>query len=84
MERFQDKPYAKFVEDTIPRMFEVDPRAISMQMRDNYGQTFTCYWNCDCDDLAIIQDALREDHLMEFFRNNREELSSILNGEEEE
>ena len=66
------------------KMFDIDPTAIAMEMRDADGQTYTCYWNCSRDDRTIMIDAMRDDGLLEFFRVNRHELLDILNGEEDD
>lgn len=78
------KPYAHWVEDMVQELFNIDPDAISLQMRDADGQTYTCYWNCSRDDRTIMMDAMRDDGLLEFVRMNRDELLEILNGEEDD
>ena len=65
-------------------LFDIDPTAIAMQMRDAEGQTYTCYWNCSTDDRACMADAMHDDGMFEFFRNNKEALREILDEEEED
>ena len=65
-------------------MFEIDPVSIALQMRDNTGQTYTSYWQCSRDDLAIMADAIAEDKIISLLRDSRDTLREILDGEEEE
>lgn len=65
-------------------MFDIDPVCIAMQIRDATGQSYTSYWNCSQDDRAILEDALRQDGLFEWVRNNRDSIIEILNREEDE
>jgi hypothetical protein len=55
-----------------------------MQMIDSNGQAFTCYWNVNQNDRAVMLDSMREDGILDFLRNNREMVNAILNGEEED
>ena len=65
-------------------MFEIDPVSIALQMRDNTGQTYTSYWQCSRDDLAIMADAIAEDKIISLLRDSREALMEIIDGEEGE
>lgn len=65
-------------------MFEIDPVSIALQMRDNTGQTYTSYWQCNRDDLAIMADAIAEDKIISLLRDSRDALLDIIDGEEEE
>jgi hypothetical protein len=51
-------------------------------MIDANGQAFTCYWNVNQNDRAVMLDSMREDGILDFLRNNREMVNAILNGEE--
>lgn len=53
-------------------------------MRNKNGQVLTAYWNCSQDDRCIMMDAVRDDALMDWARNNRDVLAEILNGGDEE
>lgn len=77
-------PYAKWLEQTIQELFDICPVCIAMQMIDANGQPFTCYWDVTPNDRAIMIDAMREDAILDFLRNNRGTVNSILNGEEDE
>lgn len=79
---YTTKPYAQWVEDTMREMFDIDPVAIAMEMRDSAGQVFTCYWNCDRNDMACMIDSLKDDSIIEFLRTNRDVVNEILNGED--
>lgn len=84
MDDLATKPYAQWLEDTVKELFDIDPVAISMQMRKADGSTYTCYWNVDPDDRAIMLDAMREDGYIEFIRNNKDEIKAIFEEDEEE
>ena len=84
MDELTTKPYAQWLEDTLKEVFDIDPVAISMQMRDADGTTYTCYWNVSSDDRAIMIDAMREDGYKDFIRNNKEEIRAIMDEDEEE
>ena len=65
-------------------MFEIDPASIALQMRDESGQTYTSYWQCSRDDLAIMADAIAEDKIISLLRDSRDTLREILEGEEDD
>ena len=79
---YTEKPYAQWVEATLKNMFEVDPVSIALQMRDASGQTYTCYYMCSRDDLAIMTDAVRDDQIVSLLRDCKEIISEILSGED--
>ena len=78
------KPYAHWVEDMVQELFNIDPDAISMQMRDADGQTYTCYWECSRDDRACMIGAMQDDDLLDFLAVNKDVVAEILNGEEDD
>ena len=63
-------------------LFDICPVCIAMQMIDANGQAFTCYWNVNQNDRAVMLDSMREDGLLDTIRNNRELINAILNGED--
>ncbi len=65
-------------------MFDIDPVAVAMQMRDADGKTYTCYWNCSRDDRSCMVGAMEDDDLVEFFRAYKDDIAAILNGEEDD
>lgn len=65
-------------------MFDIDPVAIAMEMRDAKGQTYTCYWECSRDDRACMIGAMQDDDLLDFFAVNKDVVAEILNGEEDD
>ena len=65
-------------------MFEIDPVSVALQMRDVSGQTYTSYWQCSRDDLAIMADAIAEDKIISLLRDSRDALLEIIDGEEGE
>lgn len=84
MDDLATKPYAQWLEDTVKELFDIDPVAISMQMRKADGSTYTCYWDVTPDDRAIMLDAMREDGYIDFIRNNKDEIKAIFEEDEEE
>ena len=65
-------------------MFDIDPVAIAMEMRDSAGQSYTCYWNCSRDDRACMIGAMQDDDLLDFIAVNKDVIADIMNGEEED
>jgi len=63
-------------------MFDIDPTAIALEMRDAKGQTYTCYWDCSRDDRACMIGAMQDDDMLEFLTVNKDAIAEILNGEE--
>ena len=57
-----------------------------LQMRDAEGKSYTCYWQVDADDRAVMLDAIQQDEWFDFIRNNRDLIAEILmeDGDEEE
>lgn len=83
-DEFSSKPYAQWLEDTVREMVDIDPVCVSMQMIDAEGKVYTCYWNCDRNDRAIMLDAMKDDDLIDLIRNNRELILDILNEEDDD
>lgn len=77
------KPYATWLESVVRDLVDIDPVSISMQMRDAEGKVYTCYYNCSHDDRAVMEDALRQDGLFEWVRDNKEAIVEILNEEDD-
>lgn len=77
-------PYAAWLEQAVQELFDIRPVCIAMQMIDANRQPFTCYWNVNPNDRAIMIDVMREDGIFDFLRNNRDMVNAILNGEEED
>ena len=81
---YTTKPYAHWVEDVMREMFDIDPTAIALEMRDAKGQTYTCYWDCSRDDRACMIGAMQDDDLLDFIAVNKDVVAEILNGEEDD
>ena len=81
---FSTRPYAQWLEDTIRELVSIDPLCIAMQMRDEEGKTYTCYWNCNRNDRAVMVDAIHDDDLLDLIRNNKELILDILNEEDDD
>lgn len=65
-------------------MFDIDPVAIALEMRDTNGQTYTCYWEVSRDDRACMIGAMQDDDLLDFLAVNKDVVAEILNGEEDD
>jgi hypothetical protein len=72
------------MEETVQHLFDIDPVAIAMQMRDAAGQTYTCYWEVSRDDRACMIGAMQDDDLLDFLTVNKDVVAEILNGEEDD
>ena len=84
MADISEMPYAAWLEQTVQELFDICPVCIAMQTIDANGQAFTCYWNVNQNDRAVMLDSMREDGILDFLRNNRDMVNAILNGEEED
>ncbi len=65
-------------------MYEIEPACIALEMRDATGRVFTAYWQMDDYDRACIVNAIQDDGMLMFFRNNRDAILDILNEGDEE
>ena len=75
---FGSVPYTAWLEEQVRTLYSLKIVAISMQMRDADGKTYTCYWNVSADDRAIMMDALKHDELWDFIQENREMILEML------
>ena len=82
MGQIADAPFTPWLENVVKELFDIHPTAIAMQMRDEGGKCYTCYWDVSADDRAIMIDAMKDDDRMDWLRCNRELILEILNGEE--
>lgn len=84
--KFSEFPFSIWLESVIREMYEINPSAIMLQMRDAEGKSYTCYWQVDADDRAVMLDAIQQDEWFDFIRNNRDLIAEILmeTGDEEE
>ena len=53
-------------------------------MIDSEGKVYTCYWNVSEDDRAIMSDALHNDAMFAFIRDNKEEILEILHADDDD
>lgn len=65
-------------------MFDIDPTAIALEMADGDGKIYTCYWNVNQNDRACMIDAMHGDSFLDFIAVNKDVISDILNGEEDD
>lgn len=82
MPDYSEKPYAQWIESIARELFDIDPAAIAVEMRDASGQTYTCYWEVSRDDRACMIGAMQDDDLLDFIAVNKDVISDILNGED--
>jgi hypothetical protein len=79
-----EKPFASWLENTIRELVNANPVAIAMEMVDETGLVSTCYYDTSPNDRACMIDAMRDDARWEFIRDNREEILTLLNDEDDD
>lgn len=77
-------PYAEWLEQSIQELVKAKPTAIAMEMVAEDGTIATCYYNTSPNERACMIDAMRDDALIEFIKNNADLVISLLNGEDDE
>ena len=60
MGQIADAPFTPWLENVVKELFDIQPTAIAMQMRDDGGKCYTCYWDVSADDRAVMIDAMKE------------------------
>lgn len=84
MANIESSPFSGWLEGVVRDMYDIEPQCIEMAMRDSEGRVYTAYWQMDRNDRACILDAIRDDGIMAFIADNREDIKAILNGEGDE
>ena len=59
-------------------IFEKDPVCMQFQMRDEEGQTYICCYNVSADDRAIMVDAVNQEAMIDWVKDNRDVIAGIL------
>lgn len=81
---FANKPYAKWLENVVKDLYEIEPSALALQMRDANGKTYTCYWQVSDDDRSVMIDAMKQDGLWNFIETNRAAIAALLSEGEDD
>ena len=84
MTDYTTKPYARWLEEVLPQMVELDPESIGIVMILPDGTTGTVYYNADRRDMAIMRQAIDDDSMADFLRTNADIIAKILSGEEDD
>ena len=78
----ESAPFSHWLESVVKDIYNLVPACIAVEMRDKEGRVYSSYWQMDGNDRACIIDALREDGILEFIRNNKDIILDIINEEE--
>lgn len=84
MSDIREERYAKWLEDVLGEMVELKPESICIVMVMGNQTTGTAYYNADNHDMVLMEEAIRQDRLLDFIRVNADTIARILNGEEED
>ena len=82
MIEYESKPYAKWLEEVLPQMVELDPVSIGIEMILQDGTVGTVYYAADNGDRLRMANSLLEDNLIELIKTNAAFIVDILQGEE--
>ena len=82
--QFSDFPFSSWLENIIKEMFNIKPVAIALEMLDEGGQVYTCYWNTSPDDRSRMMGGMEDDNRMAWVMANRDEIAQILSDDYED
>lgn len=77
-------PFTPWLESVVKDIFEIMPECIAFQMRDADNRTYTSYFNCSLDDMTIMADAVQKDGLIAYIHDNREDILTALNEDDDD
>ena len=88
---YQNKPYSKWLDDMIIKLFDMDPASIAIVTINKDGTTATTYFNMHNGDRVTAMRAMLQDSILEYVHLNadlivdllREEIENIINGGDE-
>lgn len=80
----REERYAKWLEEVLGEMVDLKPESIGIVMVMEDQTTGTAYYNADNYDMVLMEEAVRQDRLLDFIRVNADTIAGILNGEEED
>ena len=80
----REERYAKWLEEVLGEMVDLKPQSIGIVMVMENQTTGTAYYNADNYDMTLMEEAVRQDRLLDFIRVNADTIAGILNGEEED
>lgn len=84
MDNIADAPFAPWLESVIKELFDIMPKSVAMEMMDEDGKIYTCYWEVSANDRALMIDAMKDDERIEWLKCNRDLILDILNEDEDE
>lgn len=84
LDELSKKPYAKWLEEVLPELIDMEPMSICMVVEMQDGSTATAYYNCDCTDLAVMIAAVEDDRRMTWIENHAEIIKDILENPDDE
>ena len=65
-------------------MLDIDPDSIALEMIDEDGQVFTCYYNVNANDRAMMIDGMVDDGRIDWVKNNKQMIRELLEEQQEE
>ena len=77
-------PYAEWLENCIAGIVECNPVCIAMAMIDADGYIDTCFYHAHTDEIAAIINAIEDEKRMQWVRDNKEDILTILNDEDDD
>lgn len=75
---YTNKPYSKWLDDTIIKLFDLDPEAIAIVALCKDGTTATTYFNMENGERAEALRAIVQDSLMDYIRVNADTIVELL------
>lgn len=78
------QPYAKWLEECLHELVELEPTTIGIVTVMPDGSTGTQYYNADNRDRLVMMEAISIDYLHALIAVNADQLRELLNGEEDE
>ena len=75
-------PYAEWLESVIQGIVACNPACIAMAMIDDDGYIDACFYHAHTDEIAAIITAFEDEKRMQWVRDNKEDILTILNDED--
>lgn len=84
MPKWEDAPFARFMEEAVQAVFEYQPTKICVCARFESGETLTAYYGANAEDKALFAHNIQSDALLEVVRNNAREIKDAIDRLEED
>lgn len=81
---YASKPYAQFLEEALLDMVKHDPVSIAFVCILPDGSIGTTYYNCDCTDIVLMENAMSKDEHLLWMKVNADLIAETLEGLDEE